>query len=56
MEKGGWSPLLVIDTEDFYEIKLAKKDGNLLMNFRASLFHLTASKLYTSKILIPDCG
>ncbi|MDR6919808.1 MULTISPECIES: hypothetical protein [Chryseobacterium] len=55
MEEGGWKLLLVIATENLCKIKLAKKEGNLLlMTFRTSLFHLPASKLYKSKILIPN--
>ncbi|WP_153397457.1 hypothetical protein [Chryseobacterium vaccae] len=55
MEEGGWKLLLAIDTESLYKIRLAKKDDNsLLMTFRTSLFRLPASKLYKSKILIPN--
>ncbi len=40
MEEGGWKSLLTINTENLCKIKLAKKDGNLLlMTFRTSLFH-----------------
>jgi len=41
MEEGGWKLLLVIDNENLCKIKLAKKEGNLLlMTFRTSLFRL----------------
>ncbi len=43
-EEGSWRLLLVIDTENLRKIKLAKKDGNLLlMNVRISLFHHPSS-------------
>ncbi|MDR6922644.1 hypothetical protein [Chryseobacterium sp. 2987] len=44
MEEGGWKLLLVIDTENLCKIKLAKKDGNLLlMTFRTSISLLPSS-------------
>jgi len=53
LKAGRGKSLLVINTENICKIKLAKKDGNLLlMTFRTSLFHHLASNFHQLDILI----